>query len=420
MTTLTDRAWHVFYRALSVSEVPTEWAVAEQPLWELILQIAARHGLMPMLHYRLKQKQLLTMLPVGFQEQLRDAYLQSAARSLKNMLPLAHLLKAFHQAGVSFILLKGAHLANGVYPKPGLRSMGDFDLLVRRVEIPVAVQEPIAAGYQFERPYDLQLELQYAVHLPPLVKRGMYPIELHVDLLQQHYGMFMDVEGAWQRRQPFDLEGVLAWGLGVEDLIVHTCIHAVNHGLEFGIRPLVDLAEILNKYAGEIDWQRLSEVCLQSGSTGYVAPMLALARQYLHAPLPADTLQRLGGIAVPEQILTEMRRLMENPSGNAAALTINLSQMLTTPSLWQKVRIGLRRIFIPSDEIRRYYLSPNEYANLPLGYFRRVQYILRTYGGSALFSGGKLDSQAESQVERQQRMDALTVRLREISVTTKR
>lgn len=70
-------------------------------------------------------------LPAIFRERLRAASMTVAVRHLNMMRELENVVRAFNQAGVPVMLLKGAALNLTVYERADQRPMSDLDLLVK-------------------------------------------------------------------------------------------------------------------------------------------------------------------------------------------------------------------------------------------------------------------------------------------------
>ncbi len=75
---------------------------------------------------------------------LKTTYYQTAANNAVLFKELDRILAAFAEAEIPVIVLKGAALAQTLYPDPGLRPMGDLDLFVRPEDF--NVRQPDAAG----------------------------------------------------------------------------------------------------------------------------------------------------------------------------------------------------------------------------------------------------------------------------------
>ena len=71
-------------------------------------------------------------VPAAFRDRLRARRMQHAHAAAVRARVVADVAGAMAQAGVPFLVLKGAALAHLVYDDPRLRPMRDVDLLIRR------------------------------------------------------------------------------------------------------------------------------------------------------------------------------------------------------------------------------------------------------------------------------------------------
>jgi hypothetical protein len=144
---------------------------------------------------------------------------------------LQQIADAFDGAGVDFVVLKGPALAHTVYPDPSWRTFNDLDVLVRTSQWRAAVEV-------------LQGEFGWPRRLPE-PRRGFderfgkaavfttdtgQQIDLHRNLAQGPFGVWIDGDELFDRAATFDTAG---WSLrrpGDTDLFVHACIHEVLGG----------------------------------------------------------------------------------------------------------------------------------------------------------------------------------------------
>lgn len=91
-------------------------------------------------------------LPAGDprRDDLRGDYLAALARHQQIKRELVPLLAAWNQAGVPALLFKGFHLAEWVYPAPGMRFHGDVDVAVRAEDASEAVRIAVSLGWEGE------------------------------------------------------------------------------------------------------------------------------------------------------------------------------------------------------------------------------------------------------------------------------
>ena len=165
------------------------------------------------------------------------------------------------QAGVPFLVLKGAALAHLVYGDPRLRPMRDVDLLIRKADAARALDVLMRCGF---RPGGAIVPSRHH-HLQGMAKTlegATVTIELHHELMVRT--PFVEPRGyddliRWS--QPFEWGGVTCRTLGREDMLWHVYAHAfvINTLRPGAIRLLsiADLVQATEAWIDEIDWPRL-------------------------------------------------------------------------------------------------------------------------------------------------------------------
>lgn len=97
--------------------------------------------------------------------QLRHGFVLLAARHVAARRAVAELLKAWNAAGLTAFVFKGFHLAEFVYPAPGLRGYADVDLVLGAEDVPIACRVAAAAGWDVAW-QTAQLDDLFALHGP--------------------------------------------------------------------------------------------------------------------------------------------------------------------------------------------------------------------------------------------------------------
>jgi hypothetical protein len=117
--------------------------------WAALVQRAETLSLAPLLRFHLAQLRLLDTLPATARTRLDKGHHVWAARHLAYVNETERLLKAFANAGIAALPLKGAALLLlKVYPPAGLRPALDLDLLIKPTRLTEA--EGIAADCGYE------------------------------------------------------------------------------------------------------------------------------------------------------------------------------------------------------------------------------------------------------------------------------
>ena len=174
---------------------------------------------------------------------------------------VAGVAGALAQAGVPFLVLKGAALAHLVYDDPRLRPMRDVDLLVRKVDAARALDVLMRCGFH---PAGIPVTPRHH-HLQAMSKTqegATVTIELHHELLYPvPFVRSRDYDDLIHSSQSFEWGTMTCRTLGREDMLWHVYAHAfVTHTLRPGAMRLVSVADLVHTteaWIDEIDWVRL-------------------------------------------------------------------------------------------------------------------------------------------------------------------
>lgn len=228
--------------------------------WEGLLASAEAEGLAPALGFAFKAKAPEGM-PGAVRERLNRHLAESMARQLILSGELAGLLGHFRAAGYPVIPLKGPVLGETLYRHPALRPSSDLDLLIRPETLLSVDRLLQSLGYRRladAHSWDFDIAYDRAT-----VYEG--PTGVHVDL---HWGLLSDPRYSWNEREGLTVwdravrirvAGEQAMGLCPEDLLLYLALHlAVHHGLA-GLLWYWDLFLVIDRWAGTLDWQAVTE-----------------------------------------------------------------------------------------------------------------------------------------------------------------
>ena len=198
---------------------------------------------------------------------------------------LARQLLARHQADeilaeTEAIPLKGLHLAHRLYPAPGLRDMGDLDLLVRRCRLREADAALRKLGYRPE--FDPEQVDGGTLNAVEYDRDGAMPVHLHWHVSNASLPHFMyrvDIDEIWREAR----EGMLA----PHHLLVTLCEHALKHSYSH----LIHLTDIELAARG-VDWPAAVDAARRWGLERAVYYALVLLRDLMERESPG--LRHLG------------------------------------------------------------------------------------------------------------------------------
>jgi len=328
--------------------------------WQAVLEEGEQRGLALVLYARLRVAGSDGLVPAWVMERLRQTYLTVTARNMVMLHHAEKILKGLKERDIKVIVLKGLYLVEHVYQEIGLRTFSDLDLMVRREQLADTLTLMQGWGYRLSTWYDPTSNNTDIKHLPPLEKPDHPTIEMHWTILEEDEPFTINAEELWRRAQPAKVAGVEVIALGLEDLILHLCLHyTYQHRLRAGLRNLYDIAEVLRQNADQVDWQKLT-------GTAYAWGAQRVTWLTFHL------LEEITGVAVPEQVMCALMPEPPTEEVLAGALAQVLSDGRTnvalTPDLatlpvagfFAKMKLLLQRVFIPRRALAREYdINPN-------------------------------------------------------------
>lgn len=267
--------------------------------WEEWLQIvnvdtleAGTNRMFPLLYAKLKEYNIDHPLMNTF----KGIYRQTWYKNQMTFHQIIPLLKAFKDAGIDAIVLKGAALTVLYYKDLGLRHMNDFDLMISPLDVKKALTVLQTLGYM---PIDSRWELfddkrHYFINSHgfrhPNIKQDF---DLIWHLLPENCGM-NDDDALWQHMQPIDINHFPTNTLDATDHLMHTCVHGLKWNFLVPIRWVADAKIIIDQ--NEIEWKRLiGEVQKRK-----VVLSTLQALRYLHDEF---------SVSIPGEVLSELSTL---------------------------------------------------------------------------------------------------------------
>jgi len=238
-------------------------------------------------------------VPTALIGRLQADYYKTAGRVLEMTEEARRVLRAFQERGIEAILLKGVFLANQVYDTPGVRPMGDVDLLVRERHLPDAEAILLRLGYQQVRevmPERWEEDLHH--HLAPFFN-GRVGVEIHQSVAIKTHPLTAEVEGLWQRKRPVPSIAPNAFALSPEDMILHLCVHCAFRWHPAKLLNLLDVAQVLRTPSEAPQWQPVLERARRLRIERQLCFPLELAARLLGAHVPRWVRQELTDRAKP-------------------------------------------------------------------------------------------------------------------------
>jgi hypothetical protein len=344
-----QQAWLALLRGNTRSALPR----LTDAQWSWFVQEAARHDLRN-LAYRLLADDSTLEPPQSVLEALRPPYVQTAIRNAQLFRETSQIARCLAAQGIPVMLLKGMHLARYVYAEPGLRSMGDVDIMVRREQLAATEQIFLERGYGPTPRPDLEEFCRWSNHLARLTKPNALVYEVHWSIERPTSPFRIDLDGLWARSQSATLDGSPVHLLSVEDLVLHLALHSSYHHRfdRAALKGMADIHAVLVRHADAIDWPVLLERAVAWGASGFLYSTLRLTSLILSTPVPQSFLNDLPRERDDEDVIDVARRFILIPRPELPKAYVKLAR---SQSLRDRAELLVKSLFLPRAKMERVY-----------------------------------------------------------------
>lgn len=220
---------------------------------------------------------------------------------------LAPVLKSFQSADISTIILKGGAMIGGYYQNPGLRRIGEIELLIPTRRAPDAVRKLNALGWQpdngghIDSINDRYCSLKTAQRFNSQ-EGGNIKIQWHLSLEKGNGTIDADY---WRRARQIEITGENTYIYCPAEQLMEACVWAAWVGSEPQIQSIADATMIMQKSGSEVEWDRLLRLTKKRRLVLPIFETLANLVDLLDAPIPSEVIQELNGIEVSKTELWE-------------------------------------------------------------------------------------------------------------------
>jgi len=355
------------------------WSIQE---WEALVKEADLQLITPLLYPLITELQKNYSIICPVRDHIYQRYIAVAARNTLAMHDTEILVDKLCEEDIEIAGLKGIYLLEHVYGNIGVRSMADIDVLVKKENLARSYELMRELGYQastYFSLYDQNIDIK---HLPPLQKDRNSPVvELHWTILEEDEPFTIDPKAIWERVKPVKVANSEVFTLGLEDLILHLCLHLTyQHYLNLGLRGLMDIAMVIHRFQNEIDWQKLIAISQSWSSQKVTALTLKLVETQLNVPIPEGVYSALLPEGLDPKIFKNAREHLLDRSQYGIPMTPDLVEMEKNQNLFSRLKIAWNRLFLPRLTLARLYNVPPNSIKILGCYWKRLVYLVRNYG----------------------------------------
>ena len=260
--------------------------------WDYTVESSTRHGISPLLYWNLSKIDKGKDVPEEVMAKLKKLYYEKGARNRFLYDELSRVLKAFKDAGINAIVLKGAFLAEVIYQNISLRPMNDVDLLIKTGDLQKVKKELVQLMYH--SPDYPDPTKWHAIHYTNQDKN--IRIDIHWNIQRLSSPFQIDINKFWENAQTFKIAGVETLIFAPEDILQHLCLHLDKHLVKIGaicLKWYCDIAEVIRHYGEKINWKYLVQSSKNYRIEKPVYQHLYLTNKYFGAFVPTDALRAL-------------------------------------------------------------------------------------------------------------------------------
>jgi hypothetical protein len=333
--------------------------------WTGMLRTAHTESIEALLYAALQATRQLEQAPLDIQASLLQVYWRTRIATGFGLDQLAELLVVFGRQEIPVIVLKGAALALALYDEPGLRLLGDIDLLVQPADVAAIMTVLIAQGFgpltemQPDFSTTFRNERTFLRTKPPALQ-----IDLHWELSARNYlRRRIPMAWFWSHTVPLPVRQERALMFNPEAMLLHLCMHAFQHG-NHSLRWSYDIALLLERWP--VDWNEVLAVAMQSGLVLALQTTLQTVGREWGVHPPPGVLERIAQLPVDwRQHMLQRFCAASDTSG------LNLVDALNEPSLRRTFTVW-RRMAFPSPAYMRYRYGAANKRALAACYAKRI------------------------------------------------
>ena len=319
--------------------------------WERFAAVASRHRIEALAWHSLSG--VGVAVPEAVARRLSAAAQSTAQQGLRAAVESGRLLRAFEQAGIPVVFLKGLALGKLAYPSPFLKMSWDIDLLVAAPAIGESAQLLEELGYDLLVPgpalrpriaewHRRQKESQWAN-----ADNGIH-VELH-GRLTDNPELLPSIGIASPRRLVEVAPGLVLPTLAEDENFAYLAIHGAASGWH-RLKWLADFTALLHG-RGEEEIARLYATSQALGAGRAAGQALLIAHMLFDAAIGEAVRHRLASdratrwlVRIALKQMTGRADLREPTEVRLGTLTIHASQLLVTPDWAGKCRELMRKV----------------------------------------------------------------------------
>lgn len=265
--------------------------------WNRFVSLVHHHRVGGLLSHWIKELELESSLPRRVWRALCDISDSIAAAWDDHRDILKGILMKCNESGIEVILLKGGQLGHTDYPHFSLRPIEDIDILVRKSDRSETIKLMLERGlnlYGTNQTCDKFFMSRSSRDRKERVRKPVF-FEVHSNLqtpIRLNRAFNIDMDELWKGVQEKDIDGFPFLQLSPLDNLLYLGAHFGHHDFSRLIWGY-DIALLIRRHGGEIDWEKLDDICRSMSIRGSLYYSLRLCQQLFPLPMRKKVLKNL-------------------------------------------------------------------------------------------------------------------------------
>jgi hypothetical protein len=265
-------------------------ALLNNPInWSEVIKIAGRQEILPFLYYSLSKLGLQNIIPLKISSLMQNCYHGNLGRNIRLEKEFSLILELADREGVRIIPFKGFSLVHTVYENLGQRAMDDIDILIQENTLQKICCVLKECGYREihgqEYKSSWQGNLDEIVFIKELSIKQFVSIDVHSELVPRR-PYKINLPCLWQKMQEKSIGGQRVFHLSSEDTFLSLALHIRRHARRLTLKFIIDIAELLNKNSGELNWQYIKQSAMDNHILTAVYFALYASQEILNVSIP--------------------------------------------------------------------------------------------------------------------------------------
>jgi len=286
---------------------------------------------------------------------------------------LLALLEKLQEKEIYPIVMKGCHLIRSIYPF-GIRPIEDIDILLDRKHYREVEEVLRSLGYENRAVVmDVWTHVEVSNKMTYMnASQPIIPIDVHYSLGPYPYLGRIPFEALRGLSNRMTANGVQLLVLQPEMLLVHLCLHLLQHQDEHWEKSAYDLSAITILQQEQISWEQFITIVKKYSLALPIRHSIEKARRLAEIRLPEPVMEEIGSTPVGRK----ERYIFQASLSMNEGMEKYILQFLTLPGLKAKLKC-LQKIAFPRKAfLKRYYNGNYPKYVLDIG-FKAVRAIFR-------------------------------------------